>query len=103
MIDFITGFGYWLGIDFLFWAWAIVTVIAFIDLFIPDPIPYVDEAFLIGTSIILLLVMAARGSVGFFGVIKDAITNPAVIGFAVTMAVLLIGGKVLKERRGKKK
>jgi hypothetical protein len=101
--DFIVNFGFWFGVDFLFWAWAIVTVIAFIDLFIPDPLPFVDEAVLIMISIGLLLLMAARGSLRFLGDAIRYLSHPAVIAFVATIAVLYFGNKIYQKTKGGKK
>jgi hypothetical protein len=95
-------FGLWFGIDFLFWAWAIVTALAFIDLLIPDPLPFVDEAVLIMGSIGLLIALAVRGGASFIVKSVNYLSNPAVIAFVVTMAALLIGNAIYKKMNKRK-
>lgn len=98
----ITGFGWAFGIDLLFWSWAVVTFLAFLNLFIPDPLPFVDEVILFLISVGLLLLMAFRGLVGFFDGIYGIATNPAVVGFLVTITALYVGGRI-RDKQVKKK
>lgn len=100
--DLVSGLGWLFGIDLLFWAWAVVTFLAFVNLFVPDPLPFVDEFLLFAISIVLLLLMAARGTFGLIGSAIDVITNPAVVGFTVTLLLLFIGGRIMKNRKVKR-
>ena len=89
-------------IDWLFWAWAVITIIAFIDLFIPDPIPFIDEAVLVTTSILLLMALAVRGAVGLIQKISGFLAQPIVAAFLITLVVLVVGNKIYQRQRKKK-
>ena len=89
--------GYAFGIDWLFWSWAIITAIAFIDIIIPDPLPFVDEAVLITISVILLLALALRGTLNFLSDIWGYVTHPITIAFTLTLLLLIIGNKIYKK------
>ena len=101
LFTFLATFGFLFGIDFLFWTWAIVTVLAFIDLFLPLPI--VSKALLFGLSVGLLLALFARSTLNFIGTSWSYLTHPATMAFLITIAILIVGSKAYKKFKKVKK
>lgn len=104
--ELITGFLFQgAGIDWLFWAFAIVTVLLFIDLIIPDPIPFVDEAVLTVMFIALLVGLILRGVfIGIESIIQYAF-HPVVLSFVLGMGGIIVFDKIIlnnRKRRQKK-
>lgn len=85
------------SIDWLFWGWVIITIAMFIDLLVPDPIPFIDEAILIILFFLGLAALAIRGAIRGIGSLYDAAMHPAFLAFAATMALLVIYGKFSKQ------
>lgn len=101
-MDIIT-IGFLFGIDLLFWAWVIITIIAFLLILIPDPIPFIDEAIFTTLSIGLLITLIIRGGARRLQDAKDILGHPLVYTFIIVIAGLWIGHKFYKKRIGGKK
>jgi hypothetical protein len=91
------------SIDWLFWSWVVVTILMFIDLFIPDPIPFIDEIILIVLFFVGLGALALRGSLQFMSTIYTGITHPGLIAFIVTLIIILSYGKIKNKYKTKNK
>jgi hypothetical protein len=94
------------GTDILFYGWVVITILLFIDILIPDPIPFVDE-FILGAlfflGIALLGVRTIRESIGG---ISGFFESPLVLAFAGTLIVLFVGTQIydrLPQNKGKKR
>lgn len=85
-------------VDLLFWAWVAVTLLAFANMFIPDPIPFIDEALLVTISIILLLALAVRGITGTVAEVWAAIGGPGV-AFAAALVTLTLLDRIRSKKR----
>jgi len=81
-------------LDWVFWAWVVVTILLFIDIIIPDPIPFIDEAILTILFFGGIAYMAGRSIMNGIDTIVQQVTHPAIIAFVVTMAALVIFGKI---------
>lgn len=90
-------------IDWLFWIWVIVTILAFLNLIIPDPLPFVDEAILILIFFALLGALIVRMIVRGITSLVGTITHPAVIAFVATLIILFIYDRFKKKKKKKKK
>ena len=86
-------------VDILFGAWAVVTVLAFLDLFIPDPLPFVDEIVLFILSGVLLAALALRGIGNFFSQVASTAQDPFVLGFVLTVAGIFIFNKFRRKNK----
>lgn len=89
--------------DILLISWAVVTVIAFVDLLIPDPLPFIDEIALFITSMALLVALAIRGIGGVLSTAWQWISHPLVMTFLITIFFLFIVDKVRKKNKKKVK
>lgn len=102
-VSFIDIFNQIIAIDWLFWGWVIVTVLFFLDLVIPDPIPYIDEIFLGVMFFVLLgaliLRMIARGVISIF----STATHPLVLAFVGTLFILFLYAMISGKYKRKKK
>ncbi len=90
-------------IDILFWAWILVTIALFIDIIIPDPIPFVDELILGILFVIGLVALFLRRLIGVFTTTFDTFLSPGVLAFIVVIVILYVGKNILSKKRGKKK
>lgn len=82
--------------DLLFWAWAISIIIAFILLFIPDPITTAISIPLFGISIFLLSLLVLRGVSNTVMALWDIISHPFTVAFVASVLVLTIAKKIQK-------
>jgi hypothetical protein len=93
------------GADLLFYGWIVITVLLFVDILIPDPLPFIDE-FILGAlffaGIALLGIRSIRESIGG---ISGFFESPLIIGFAVALVVLFIGAQIYDRlpNKGKKR
>ena len=87
--------------DWLLIIWLAVTILMFIDFFLPTPWYLISKPFTVGAFIILLLALLIRQIMrGIQGLI-DIISNPAIIAFVVTLIALYLFRKI--EHRTDKK
>jgi hypothetical protein len=102
MIDLLAILTY-AGIDWLFWGWVVITILMVLDLFIPDPIPFIDEAILIILFLLGGIALTIRSFVLGFGNLVSAASHPLILAFVLTLGVLAIWNKFLRKDGKKKK
>jgi len=87
--------------DWLLIIWLIITLIMFIDLFIPTPWYIFSKPITIGLFFILLLALIIRMLFRGIQSILDIVTHPALIAFTATIIALYLFKKI--EHRTEKK
>lgn len=91
-----------MAIDVLLISWAVVTVLAFIDLVIPDPLPFIDEIILFIISMILLGALAIRGAGDALSAAWFYIGHPLTLTFLLTTGLLYFIDRKRKKKTNKK-
>jgi hypothetical protein len=87
--------------DLLLIIWLIVTIIMFIDLFLPHPLYIFTKPITIGLFFILLFALIIRMLFRGIKDIMDVATHPAVLAFVATIVALYLFKKI--EHRTEKK
>ena len=90
------------GIDILFWIWAILVVLAFILLLIPDPVTSAFSIPVFGFTLLLLALLVLRGATTKLIAIWEVVSHPFTIAFIVSLLILNFA-KNMQIRRRKKK
>jgi len=85
-----------LNVDLASTIAVVVTLVFIADLFIPDPLPYVDE-FLLGVATVVawMWVFLLRIGRTLFS-IWDTISNPFLVAFVAVLVVMFVLSKFVK-------
>ena len=92
-----------MALDWLLIIWLIITVIMFIDFFIPHPFYIFTKPITIGLFFILLFALIIRMIFRGIQSIVNIITHPAVIAFAATIIALYLFKKIEHRTEKRKK